>query len=302
MPSSTSRISPITPAAPQPTSSAGRERLVDALERRLRRRQVRARGEHDREVAGAAAERVAGRCGGLRGPESRVRLRRQPAADAYAHAATDLTRRAAMLRRRARRAALRRDLRPDRHRQDRRRRRGGRAAARGARRGPGRGLRRRAAALPRPRGAHGRRDAAGAGAARAPAARRAPGRPDARPRGSSPASRTRRSTASSPRAGARSSSAAPACTCAPRWPSSSSARPPTPAAASTTRARLEAEGAPALHAELAARDPRAAAAIAPDRRPARRPRPRAARPGRAPAVRATSCGRPTRASRPCSSP
>ena len=63
----------------------GRERLVDALERRLRRREVRARGEHDREVAVAAAQRVACRGRGLGGAEARVRLRREAAADAYAH-------------------------------------------------------------------------------------------------------------------------------------------------------------------------------------------------------------------------
>ena len=47
---------PITPPAPQPTSSLGRERLVDGLEQRLGRDQVRAGGEHDREVARLAAE------------------------------------------------------------------------------------------------------------------------------------------------------------------------------------------------------------------------------------------------------
>ena len=68
----------------------GRERLVYGLERRLGRREVRARGEHDGEVAGTAAERVARRGRRLGGAEARVRLRREPAADAYAHV-TDLT-------------------------------------------------------------------------------------------------------------------------------------------------------------------------------------------------------------------
>ena len=64
----------------------GRERVVHALERRLGRRQVRAGREHDREVAVAAAQRVARGRGRLGGAEARVRLRREPAADAYAHA------------------------------------------------------------------------------------------------------------------------------------------------------------------------------------------------------------------------
>ena len=46
VPSSTSRASEITPPAPQPTSFSA-ERLVDALERRLGRREVGAGREHD---------------------------------------------------------------------------------------------------------------------------------------------------------------------------------------------------------------------------------------------------------------
>ena len=51
VPCSTSRRAPITPPAAQPASSGRGERLVDGLEHRLGRRQVRARGEHDRQVA-----------------------------------------------------------------------------------------------------------------------------------------------------------------------------------------------------------------------------------------------------------
>ena len=63
------------------------------------------------------------------------------------------------------------------------------------------------------------------------------------------AARTRRSTRWSPPAGARSSSAAPACTCARRSPSSRCGRRPTRRSARACGA-VAAEGAPALHAEL----------------------------------------------------
>ncbi len=68
--------------------------------------------------------------------------------------------------------------------------------------------------------------------------------------GASPTSPTARSTSWSPRDGGRSSSAAPACTCAQRWPSSRCDRRCRP----TVRAEVESEvaerGSPALHAEL----------------------------------------------------
>ena len=61
VPSSTSRRAAITPPAAQPTSAPGASAFVDRLERRFRRREVRAGGEHDGEVARPAVEPVARR-------------------------------------------------------------------------------------------------------------------------------------------------------------------------------------------------------------------------------------------------
>ena len=60
------------------------ERLVDALERRLRRREVRAGGEQAGDV-GRAAELRARLRARLDRRDPRVRAGRQPAADAHAH-------------------------------------------------------------------------------------------------------------------------------------------------------------------------------------------------------------------------
>jgi hypothetical protein len=73
------------PAGPAADQLGGVERLTDALERRLGRREVRPRGEDHGQVARTPAERVARRGRRLHGAEARVRLRREPAADAYAH-------------------------------------------------------------------------------------------------------------------------------------------------------------------------------------------------------------------------
>ena len=61
------------------------ERLVDTLERRFRRDQMSPGGEHHREIARPPAQGVARRCRGLGGAEARVRVGREPAADAYGH-------------------------------------------------------------------------------------------------------------------------------------------------------------------------------------------------------------------------
>ena len=91
MPSSTSRISPITPPAPQPTSSAGAS--VSWTPSSVASGAARCAPEANTTARShvAAAERVARRRRGLGGAEARVRLRREPAADAYAHRPTDLT-------------------------------------------------------------------------------------------------------------------------------------------------------------------------------------------------------------------
>ena len=127
----------------------------------------------------------------------------------------------------------------------------------------------------------GRRERRGARAARAPPARlRAV--TETFSAGAYADARTRRSTRCSPRAAGRSSSAAPASTCARRSPSwtSPARRPRDPRAlGQRRRARLE-----ALHAALAAAP--ISSGIEPDRPPADRPRARAARGRpRAPAAR-----------------
>ena len=115
----------------------------------------------------------------------------------------------------------------------------------------------------RPRDPHRRGHGRGARAARAPPARRpARHRPCDRRR-VRPRRPPRDRHAASRRDGARSSSAGPGCTCALRWRSSTCARRPIRPSAPGTPHGLASEGAAALHAELAARDPDAAAAIAP---------------------------------------
>ena len=91
------------------------------------------------------------------------------------------------------------------------------------------------------------------------------------------AARTPRSTPRSPPAGGRSWSAAPASTCAPRWPTSTCARRAAAGPRAAGRRELTARGPEALHAELAERAPAVAAGIAPSRRPPARARARAAR-------------------------
>ena len=85
VPSSISRSSPITPPGAAADQRAGLEHLVDGLERRLGRREVGARGEHQRDVARPPAERVARGGGRLECAEARVRLRREAASDPDAH-------------------------------------------------------------------------------------------------------------------------------------------------------------------------------------------------------------------------
>ena len=105
---------------------------------------------------------------------------------------------------------------------------------------------------------------------------------------STPSSRTPRSTACSPPGAARSWSAAPACTCARRWPSSTCARRRRRACASAGTAELE--RARRAGAARAARRTRAVGGRRdrPQRPPARRARARAARPRRARAARGPS--------------
>ena len=253
-------------AAGAAADERGRARaLVDALERRLGRGEVRAGGEHEREVAGRGRRaRRAPRPPPRRAPkrasgsvESPLPMR-TPMPGPYpppriACAALRSCGRAAAARRRA--------LRPDRRRQDGGRDRARRAAARRGR-GSRRGLGRRAAALragwrssPARRPPPSARGSSTGWSASCRVTARATRRRLRAPR----ARRDRR--AARRRAGARSSSAAPASTCAPRSPSSTCARPPTRRSAQRCAARLAAEGAPALHAEL-----RRA-------RPAARPRP-----------------------------
>ena len=118
---------PSTPPAPQPTSVVGRERLVDALERRLGRREVRAGGEHDREVAGARrrAPRAAAAAASI-APARGVGRGREAGADADAQPLTILRARYSA----ARGAHVIALFGPDRRRQDRGRDRARRAAAR----------------------------------------------------------------------------------------------------------------------------------------------------------------------------
>ena len=66
-------------------SSSGVEHLVDGLERRLGRGEVRAGGEHDREVAGAPAEPARAVDGRLERADARVGRGREAGADADAH-------------------------------------------------------------------------------------------------------------------------------------------------------------------------------------------------------------------------
>ena len=95
-----------------------------------------------------------------------------------------------------------------------------------------------------------------------------------------PARARRDRRAARTRAPRRSSSAAPACTCAPRSPSSTCARRRRRASARRSRPGSSAAG-PGLHAELAARAPGRGRRDRPARPPPHRPRARAARPGRA---------------------
>ncbi len=175
------------------------------------------------------------------------------------------------------------------------------AAAR-AGRGPGGGFGGRAAGVRGPGDAHRRGDAGRAGAPGAPAGVVPAARRARSASGSTRSSPTRRSTTCSPPAGARSSWAARACTCARR----STELEPAPAAAGG-RARaldgeLERRGAPALHARLQRARAVGGAGDRPQRPPARGARARAAGPGRgAGAARGAprSCGARSCAIRRC---
>ena len=161
-----------TPRSRRPRRSrratSGSSVSCSALQRRLRRREVRAGREHDREVAGAAAEaRLRGR-GRLHRAHARVGRGREPGADADPHALLTLPALARCHPARRARGPIVALFGPTGV--------GKTAVAvalaerlRGRRGGPGRRLRRRAADLPRPRDAHRRADGRRARRARAPA-------------------------------------------------------------------------------------------------------------------------------------
>ena len=271
---------------------AGRQRLVDRLERRLGRREVRAGGEHDREVA---ARRPPGRSRARRAPPRRAPARgsglvRQAGADADGHAQTTILR--ACLQRRRRLRAHRRG-------QDRGRDRAGRAAARrgedpvavsadalqvyaGWRSSPARRPPREQRAARAPAG----RRSAVDGAVSAPAP--------------TPGARTPRSTRCS-RDGRRPIVVGGTGLYLRAALAELDLRPPVrpgdprraPPPARRTRRRRAARRA-------RARAPDAAAAIRPTDAPARHPRARAARRRPRAARRASSCGPPTPATRRCS--
>ena len=153
VPPSISRPSPTTPPAPQPISTSGCERVVDALERRLGRREVRA----------ARRRRRRGRCCCRRARRRPWRPpRRRPPADPMRSTAHTRCARSSSFGRYSPAVvahtgcvapASARALRPDRRRQDRRRDRARRADPR-ARRAAGGGLGRRAAGLRGPGDPH----------------------------------------------------------------------------------------------------------------------------------------------------
>ena len=197
----------------------------------------------------------------------------------------------------------RRDLRADRGRQDRGRDRARRAPARRGR-GPGGGLGRRDAGLRRAADPHRRGDRSRARAARAPAGRR----PAGRPRRSAPAPtrawRTPRSTALLA-AGRRPIVVGGTGLYLRAALAELDLRPPAPAGPRAPAGGAAGAAAPAaLHAELAARAPGAAAGIEPDRRAsascARSSCSTPARSRRRPPAATRSCGPPRRATRRCS--
>ena len=112
----------------------------------------------------------------------------------------------------------------------------GRAAAR-ARGGPGRGLLRRDPGLSRPRDAERRRDARRTRLGSSTGWSASSSRPRSSAPGASRPWRTPRSTSCWPRGAGRSSSAGPASTCAPLWPTSTCARRCPPRCATRSSAR-----------------------------------------------------------------
>ena len=273
-----------SPPAPPRAPRASRPRRTRPRGRRARRRARRAAAD----AASSAAVRGSGDG-------------RQAGADADGHDGLTILRAhelAAGLAILIRRARGHRRLRPHGRGQDRRRHRARRAAAR-ARGGPGRGLRGRDAGLRGPADPHRRGDRAEQAPARAPAARLRADRPRPSPPARSPQrAHARDRRAARRRTGARSSSAAPACTCARRSPSSTS-RPPVDPAIRAALARATRARSPSCTprcptpSRRASSPPTASASCArtscsPPATSRRRPR------------RAVSCGRRTPATRRCS--
>ena len=195
----------------------GRQQLVDGLEHQLGPAERAAGSEHDHEVTARAAQLGGGLGGGVERGRAGLEQGGETGSDADGHSLVTIL---------VARARHRR-IRADRSRQDRRGHRA-RGAPACARRGPGRRVRRRDAGLRGPADPHRRGRRARAGAPRAPPARlRADRRDVLRRRVRAPRARGDRRPASRT-AAARSSSAAPACTCAPRSRTSTSDHPWTP--------------------------------------------------------------------------